>query len=361
MAWLIALLAAMPGFTGYVVDPAGVIGAPEAARISAVAARLDKAGVAQIAVAAVSDLGGMDRKQYANELFQKWKLGHGAKADDGLLILILAGPAGHRGLKVEVGYGLEGRLPDGKVGALIDQAAGPSMRAGQFGKAAAALVERLAAEIDGVPPAPSAAAPLAPSTAAPLAPSAAAPTAPAPAPVAAAPQAAVEKPRRLRDYSLWPLFLVEAVLFGFYFAQRQPGLRGALALAAALLVGAAGAQGMLWAWFVALAIPLPMLVGGFWHQRCPKDGGWLEDTRREVIPKPKNPQLGVERITRVCKVCGFTRVVEGDTVPIGGSSGWSSGGTGGSSGGSSGGSGSSGGFSGGGGGRSGGGGADRDY
>ena len=52
---------------------------------------------------------------------------HVANAD-GVLILMVPGKPGHRKLKVEVGYGLEGILPDGKVGALMDQYAGPSMK-----------------------------------------------------------------------------------------------------------------------------------------------------------------------------------------------------------------------------------------
>jgi uncharacterized membrane protein YgcG len=361
MAWLIALLAAMPGFSGYVVDPAGAIGAPEAARIATVCARLDKAQVAQVAVAAVTDLEGMDRKQYAVELFRKWRLGHGARADDGLLILILAGPAGHRGLKVEVGYGLEGILPDGKVGAIIDEVAGPAMRAGRFGEAAAALVDRFASELEKSPAAQC-------PVSAPAAPA----LAPAPAPV---PAAGVEKSGNLlRDHWVWPLLAIVLYLFTLHFRERQPSLLAVLATVPALWLGATSAREMDWVYFCMMAGALPMLMVCFFQRRCRKDGGWLKDTTSEVLKPPTDIRDGLERVTQVCNRCGFTRTIEREIfrdAPSGGSSsghsraesGQTSGSSGGSSGGGSGSSGGGGGsgFSGGGGGRSGGGGADRDY
>jgi uncharacterized protein len=41
---------------------------------------------------------------------------------------------GDRRVRVEVGYGLEGALPDGKVGAILDQYVIPRFKAGQFGQ-----------------------------------------------------------------------------------------------------------------------------------------------------------------------------------------------------------------------------------
>src|SRR5206468_2118364 len=69
---------------------------------------------------------------------------HGKKKADGILILMVPGKAGHRKLKVEVGYGLEGILPDGKVGGLMDQYAGPSMKRGDFATAAVQLQAAIA-------------------------------------------------------------------------------------------------------------------------------------------------------------------------------------------------------------------------
>jgi uncharacterized protein len=93
--------------------------------------KVDKAGDGQIAVAIVNDLQGMDRPEYAANLFKAWGIGHKGK-DDGLLILVALPPAS-RGIKVEIGYGLEGRLNDGKAMAAVRERALPQFKAGRYG------------------------------------------------------------------------------------------------------------------------------------------------------------------------------------------------------------------------------------
>ena len=63
-------------------------------------------------------------------------------------MLLVPGEPGHRKIKVEVGYGLEGILPDGKVTALIDQYAVPAMKRDEYGRAAADLVQAYARVIE---------------------------------------------------------------------------------------------------------------------------------------------------------------------------------------------------------------------
>jgi uncharacterized membrane protein YgcG len=212
---------------------------------------------------------------------QKWKLGHGAKADDGLLLLIVPGPAGHRGIRVEVGYGLEGILPDGKVGAILDEVAAAPMREGRYGAAAAALVDRFAGEIERA---------------------------------GQAPAARVKKPvDLLHDQWAWALVALDILLLALYLLERQPGIGAAAATVAALGIGIAGAQGVGWLGFAVLLLPLPFLAQQFWRHRCRKDGGWLKDEKREVVKAPQPGAYGIERITQVCPKCGFTRSID---VPI---------------------------------------------
>src|SRR4051812_5660522 len=150
MLLAIALAAStFPAFTGYVVDQAGVLGSGATARIEAVASELDRAGVAQIAVATVPRgmLDDASKEEYAAELFRRWGLGHGKKKADGVLVLLVprADATQKRLLKVEVGYGLEGVLPDGRVGALEDEQAVPYLRRDDYGGAASHLVDGIAA------------------------------------------------------------------------------------------------------------------------------------------------------------------------------------------------------------------------
>lgn len=71
---------------------------------------------AQIVVVTVNDMDGLPIEDYALELFRKFGIGDEDK-DNGLLILV---SVSERELRVEVGYGLEGILPDSKVGRLED-------------------------------------------------------------------------------------------------------------------------------------------------------------------------------------------------------------------------------------------------
>src|SRR5689334_9949942 len=109
---LLALLlaATLPDFTGYVVDRAQVLDGATVAHVGQVASQLDHAGIAQLAVATVppSALGDDSLEDYAVALFKKWGLGHGTKRDDGVLVLFVPGKPGHRMIRIEVGYGLEG-------------------------------------------------------------------------------------------------------------------------------------------------------------------------------------------------------------------------------------------------------------
>src|SRR5829696_7404894 len=92
-----------------VIDEARLFTPMHLRQIYDVCKRLNEAGVAQIGVAAVTSIGDRSRAEYGNELFKKWKLGHGKGRDDGLLILLTPSERGTGyGIRVEVGYGLEG-------------------------------------------------------------------------------------------------------------------------------------------------------------------------------------------------------------------------------------------------------------
>ena len=87
---------------------------PEAiARIDSLCAQLDhSAANAQIAMVTIHTLDGDDAADYANQLEDKWKMGSKG-SDRGVLMLLAVDDHKYR---IDVGYGLEGILPDGKVG-----------------------------------------------------------------------------------------------------------------------------------------------------------------------------------------------------------------------------------------------------
>lgn len=71
----------------------------------------------QVVVLTVDSLEGLDSKTYAIEIVERWKIGN-AKYDNGVLILLALDD---KRIEVEVGYGLEGILNDGKVGQILDR------------------------------------------------------------------------------------------------------------------------------------------------------------------------------------------------------------------------------------------------
>ena len=71
----------------------------------------------QIVVVTVPDLEGMSLEDYATQLFRNFGIGDKNKNNGLLLLLALE----ERQFRVEVGYGLEGILPDGKTGRFQDE------------------------------------------------------------------------------------------------------------------------------------------------------------------------------------------------------------------------------------------------
>ncbi len=75
---------------------------------------LEKQTTAQVAILTVKDLQGQEMSQFKHVVFTTWKLGQKGK-DNGVLIVYSADD--HYG--IEVGYGLEGVIPDGVAGEII--------------------------------------------------------------------------------------------------------------------------------------------------------------------------------------------------------------------------------------------------
>src|SRR5258708_31782998 len=116
--------------TDYVNDFAHVLDQNSIAQIDEICRQIDEKAHAQIAVVTVHSLDGADIESYAVDLFHQWGIGSKSK-DSGVLILYAIDD--HRA-RIEVGYGLEGILPDGKVGAFQREAI-PLIRAGRYNEA----------------------------------------------------------------------------------------------------------------------------------------------------------------------------------------------------------------------------------
>lgn len=118
-----------PRPSGPINDFAGVLSATQRARMSALAREVQQKTGASLVVATFKNLGGSDIETFANELFSAWGIGQKGK-DNGLLFLIALK---ERRMRIEVGYGLEGIIPDGLAGRIRDQYMLPYFKKGQFG------------------------------------------------------------------------------------------------------------------------------------------------------------------------------------------------------------------------------------
>ena len=97
--------------TGYVNDFAGVLSPDTRTHLEQLCTEVDQQAHAQIAVVTIKTTGDDTIDDFAVQLEQKWKVGQKG-TDRGLLFLIATDDHHYR---FEVGYGLEGVLPDGKV------------------------------------------------------------------------------------------------------------------------------------------------------------------------------------------------------------------------------------------------------
>lgn len=100
----------------YVNDYANILSSEVEEYILEKSVALNNVDGTQIVVVTVPNLDGMDLESYANTLFNEFGIGDREKNNGLLLLLALE----EREFRVEVGYGLEGILPDGKTGRFQD-------------------------------------------------------------------------------------------------------------------------------------------------------------------------------------------------------------------------------------------------
>ncbi|HNP36565.1 MAG TPA: TPM domain-containing protein [Woeseiaceae bacterium] len=99
----------------------------------------------QIAVLIVDSTEPETIEQYSLRVADAWKLGR-AHIDDGILLLVAIDD---RKIRIEVGYGLEGAVPDARANRIIDNYIVPHFSDGDYAGGIAAGVDALAALVTG--------------------------------------------------------------------------------------------------------------------------------------------------------------------------------------------------------------------
>jgi len=125
--------------TGYVNDFAGVLSEPARKQLDALCTEVDQKAQAQIAVVTIKSLGGRSKEEYANDLFKRAGIGS-KQTNRGVLVLLAVDDHQYW---TEVGYGLEGILPDGKVGGFGREAV-PLLRQNNYDAALFLMTRRVA-------------------------------------------------------------------------------------------------------------------------------------------------------------------------------------------------------------------------
>ena len=125
--------------TDYVNDFAHVLDQTTVAQLDNICLQLDQKAKAQIAVVTINTLDGADIEGYAVSLYKQWGIGNKA-TDHGVLILLAVQDHKYR---IEVGYGLEPILTDGKVGSFGREAV-PLLRQNDYNGAVSLMTSRVA-------------------------------------------------------------------------------------------------------------------------------------------------------------------------------------------------------------------------
>lgn len=103
-----------------------------------------------IAVAIIESLEGNSREEVASELFNNWRMWEGDRYN-GVLILIAEQDWE---LKIEVGYGLEGAIPDAMANRIVQDILIPNLRSGTvyagLDRASDAMIQLAAGEYEGI-------------------------------------------------------------------------------------------------------------------------------------------------------------------------------------------------------------------
>jgi uncharacterized protein len=130
----------LPKPTNWVADFAHVLSPEATQRIDTLCGQLSHSKAnAQIEVVTIRTLNGDDIDDFTNRLEEKWKIGK--KGSDRGVVMLFAIQDHKR--RIEVGYGLEGILPDAKVGD-IGRSMVPALRAADYDRAVTSGVVQIA-------------------------------------------------------------------------------------------------------------------------------------------------------------------------------------------------------------------------
>jgi uncharacterized protein len=124
----LVLAQSYPKPIGYVNDFAGLLSEDARTRIEDRLSLLEKDTTAEVTFVSVDNLGDSTLEEYASGIFSDWGIGKKGK-DNGVLFLVSLAEGD---MRIEVGYGLESIITDGRAGRILDNDVVPYVKKGDF-------------------------------------------------------------------------------------------------------------------------------------------------------------------------------------------------------------------------------------
>ena len=112
----------------HVIDGANILSSETRSSIDHIIQQHEDTSSNQVMVLTIQSLEGNEIAMYANDAYNHYQLGQ--KGDNNGVLLVVA-HEDHK-VRIEVGYGLEGALPDALCGRIIDNEILPNFKAGNF-------------------------------------------------------------------------------------------------------------------------------------------------------------------------------------------------------------------------------------
>jgi uncharacterized protein len=138
---------AVPPLSARVTDLTGTLSGEAVTRIEAKLADLEARKGSQIAVLIVPTTQPEEIEQFGIRVADAWKLGRKG-VDDGAILMVAKND---RRVRIEVGRGLEGALPDAIANRIIDETVTPHFKTGDFDGGIEAGVDQMLAVVNGEP------------------------------------------------------------------------------------------------------------------------------------------------------------------------------------------------------------------
>lgn len=138
---------AVPALNGRVIDLTRTLSAATVTRIDGELAGLESRKGSQVVVLIVPTTQPEEIEQFGIRVAESWRLGRKG-VDDGAILIVAKND---RRVRIEVGYGLEGALPDATANRIIEEAITPRFKQGDFDGGVQAGVDRMIGVVSGEP------------------------------------------------------------------------------------------------------------------------------------------------------------------------------------------------------------------